>query len=113
MLIIDEVSMISKKLLNQIDVKLKTAKENHDLFFAGIHIVFTGDFAQLPPIKANPLFRKPTACEERSLASTSGAMIWLSSINCCIKLRETLRYKDKQFSAIMHRFRSGTLTSMI
>ena len=58
-LVIDEISMVSAKLLAQIDVKLRsvvreigTAKigsNKHDRPFGGLNVLFCGDFWQLPP----------------------------------------------------------------
>ena len=49
-LIIDEVSMLSKKLLLLLDSIAKRAKKNPFTPFGGIQIIFSGDFYQLPPI---------------------------------------------------------------
>lgn len=48
-LIIDEVSMMSVKVLEVLDVIAKTARMNNAPF-GGIQVVFAGDFYQLPPV---------------------------------------------------------------
>lgn len=48
-LIVDEVSMLSKQLFDFINRLAKTIRKN-PLPFGGIQLVFTGDFFQLPPI---------------------------------------------------------------
>jgi len=111
LLIIDEVSMLSKKLINMIDIKLRAAKESPDLYFGGVHIIFTGDFSQLPPVQATPLFRKPSTNETKSPQSISGGILWVNAINCCIKLKATHRFSDKKFGDILGRFRGGTVTA--
>ena len=56
-LIIDEMSMISKITLFQISERLKEAfPHNADQEFGGITIVLMGDPAQLPPVKAKPMY---------------------------------------------------------
>ena len=48
-LIIDEISMLSKKFFNLLDSLGKKIRGN-DLPFGGIQLVFSGDFFQLPPV---------------------------------------------------------------
>ena len=48
-LIIDEVSMLSKKFFNILDTIGKRLRKN-DKPFGGIQLIFSGDFYQLPPI---------------------------------------------------------------
>ena len=51
-LIIDEISMMSKKMLSCLDKLGKLFRKNI-LPFGGIQVVFCGDFFQLPPINEN------------------------------------------------------------
>ena len=48
-LIVDEVSMMSKKIFDCLDLIGKKSRKN-DKPFGGIQLVFSGDFYQLPPI---------------------------------------------------------------
>lgn len=48
-LIIDEISMLSAKLFDQIEFICRKIK-NKDLFFGGIQVIAVGDFFQLPPV---------------------------------------------------------------
>ena len=48
-LIIDEVSMMSKKIFELIDQIGRSAHQK-DIPFGGMQIIFTGDFYQLPPV---------------------------------------------------------------
>jgi ATP-dependent DNA helicase PIF1 len=50
-LIIDEVSMMSLKLLLILDLITKKVYNKPDLPFGGLQVIFSGDFYQLPPIK--------------------------------------------------------------
>lgn len=49
-LIIDEVSMMSKKIFEIVEQIMRIARSN-SLPFGGIQVIFTGDFMQLPPIR--------------------------------------------------------------
>lgn len=48
-LVIDEVSMLSEKVFDLIDIIAKTIRKN-DLPFGGIQLILSGDFFQLPPV---------------------------------------------------------------
>jgi ATP-dependent DNA helicase PIF1 len=52
-LIIDEVSMLSLKLLLILDEIGRKIYNNHDKPFGGLQVIFTGDFYQLPPVCTN------------------------------------------------------------
>lgn len=48
-LVIDEISMMDRKLLDMINLILKTVRQSNEPF-GGMQVVFVGDFFQLPPI---------------------------------------------------------------
>ena len=55
--IIDEISTVSNRMLNYIHERLKQIFGTPDsLMFAGVSLIAVGDFYQLPPIKAKPVF---------------------------------------------------------
>ena len=55
-IIIDEISMVDARMFNKIDVNLRQVGDGHKPF-GGFHMVFCGDFYQLPPIDNNPLYK--------------------------------------------------------
>jgi hypothetical protein len=51
-LIIDEVSMLSRNTLDMVDMVCRTIKQNNESF-GGMQVVLVGDFFQLPPVVKN------------------------------------------------------------
>lgn len=57
-LIIDEVSMVSAELLEQIDARLKQITGLFTKAFGGLDVFLIGDLRKLPPVKATPIFKQ-------------------------------------------------------
>lgn len=57
-LIIDEVTMASAELLEQIDTHLKQITGLSAKYFVGLDVILIGDLRQLPPVKATPIFKQ-------------------------------------------------------
>lgn len=92
-LIIDEISMVSAQLLENLDIIAKTAR-NSKKPFGGIRVIAVGDFYQLPPVKGEYCF-KSTAWE-------NGAFMFCN-------LTEQHRTNDTLFIDILAGIRSGVL----
>jgi ATP-dependent DNA helicase PIF1 len=92
-LIIDEISMISDKLLNVVSKLCMVAKGNARPF-GGIKLIVVGDFYQLPPVKGGYAFES-SAWEQADFA-------------VCY-LHEQHRQSDKVFTDILTGIRSGVL----
>jgi ATP-dependent exoDNAse (exonuclease V) alpha subunit len=75
MLIIDEISMVSSKLMDSIDKQCKLMKSldsNSSAVFGGLHIVIVlGDFHQFSPIQAKALWQKQETNDEER-----GQQLW-------------------------------------
>ena len=50
LLFIDEISFMSKTKLENLDRYLKIQTGRSDMLLGGVHIVFAGDFYQIPPV---------------------------------------------------------------
>lgn len=50
LMIIDEISMVRADMLDEIDMRMRAAKENYDEPFGGIKLLLLGDPFQLPPV---------------------------------------------------------------
>lgn len=97
-LIVDEVSMVSPKLLevvNLIAIKIRGTNKP----FGGIKVIFCGDFFQLPPVSKSKL--PPYAFE---------SPLWQSLNLTTCYLTEQHRTDDVAFIEILRGIRTGTLT---
>jgi len=62
-LIIDEKSMVGRRMLALIDIRLRQAfPENKDEPFGGRSIIMFGDFGQLPPVLDLPMYTDKAMC---------------------------------------------------
>ena len=97
-LIIDEVSMMSQKIFDILNLIGKKMRKN-DKPFGGIHLVFSGDFYQLPPIGS----------DDESSAFCFESENWNSTFNSIIKLKTIFRQTDQIYSTILNQIREGVL----
>lgn len=97
-LIIDEVSMLDARFINNLDALLCAVRLNRDLF-GGVQIVFVGDFFQLPPVVPD---------EETHFAFEADA--WKQAgLEVCY-LTEQHRQNDQKFLEILTAMRKGEVT---
>nr|XP_039258431.1 ATP-dependent DNA helicase pif1-like [Styela clava] len=96
LLIIDEISMVDYKLLSYIHGRLRQIKSASDEFpFGKVSIIAVGDFYQLPPVKASPLF-KPNPLGN----------LWNGYFKL-VELNEIMGQKgDKKFAEMLNRIRT-------
>lgn len=101
-LIIDEISMMSKSLLELLDVIGKRIRRNPKPF-GGIQLVFTGDFYQLPPVGNNDEPGSTLFCFESSK--------WEETfpIENHIELTTMFRQIDPLFQSILLNIRKGQI----
>lgn len=93
-LIIDEISMVSAQLFENLDILAKTARQSKEPF-GGIRVIAVGDFYQLPPVKGEYAF-------------TSEA--WQNGQFKFCNITEQHRTNDTTFIDILAGIRSGVLT---
>jgi AAA domain/Helitron helicase-like domain at N-terminus len=104
LLIIDEISFASKEQIEQLNGNLNRLLSGNKHFrgfkYHGMHMVFSGDFCQLEPVKSKsgPLYKTP--CEEFN--------DW---INCFIELNGMHRFDaDPEYGRFLYRMRLGEMT---
>ena len=96
-LIVDEVSMLSKPMLETLDFLGRHLRKCLQKPFGGIQVVFSGDFFQLPPVNETEF------CFESPLWSKMFAH------DCQIEFQSIFRQKESQFQQILNQIRKGSL----
>ena len=127
-LIIDEVSMMSPSMADDLDkiarnIRSRPTKkgytdnhENKDKPFGGLQIVFVGDFFQLPPVltkeeEARKKFIFETAPDERARGIIPPFPNLIRSKRQVVVLRKNYRQiKDPTFQSLLDEIRYGKLT---
>jgi hypothetical protein len=110
---IDEVSMISCTLMQKINVGLKFAKGNEEVF-GGLTMIFAGDFYQLPPTCGRPLYSEQRVAGENNDTEEEAPTKALAGYNAFKKITDTFvlrtqyRIVDLDYLSIVHRFRLGS-----
>ena len=101
-LIIDEVSMMSTKIFELLDLIGKKIRNNNNPF-GGIQIIFSGDFYQLPPVGNKEEIETIQFCFESSL--------WEKTFTkeCNIQLTQIFRQKDPIYANILNQIRVGCI----
>lgn len=100
-LIIDEISMLHASRLDMINTLFKKFR-NSTLPFAGVQIIFCGDFFQLPPVVKN--FNKEEIVNEgKEFAFNSPAWQELNPVVCY--LEENYRQEDESLTKILNDIR--------
>lgn len=101
-LILDEVSMMSKKLFDLLDAIAKKVRKSIRPF-GGMQIIFSGDFYQLPPVGDKDQEETMQFCFESSL--------WLEAFTMQnhVQLKTIFRQKDAMYSTILNQIREGKI----
>jgi hypothetical protein len=100
MVLIDEISFCSAKVLGKLDKALRIVKQEPDLTYGGLHIIFAGDFHQLPPIGQGnyPIWQNTE-------------QLWHCVLNSFIELKGKWRFvDDPEWGELLARLRLDELT---
>jgi PIF1-like helicase len=107
LVIVDECSLLQPSFLLLLDKRLWLLKDNPDAVFGGVHIVFSGDFFQLPPI-GHPLFTNATVHKSRQFIDKEtmwGQELWAKCLTDAILLTTIVRQNNPIWTAALERFR--------
>nr|XP_037275732.1 ATP-dependent DNA helicase PIF1-like [Rhipicephalus microplus] len=100
-IIVDEVSMLSSDNLNAIDCRLKQITQKLDEPFGGLDVIMCGDLRQLPPVRANEVYKR---CREA--VGLFGATIKWHYLDY-FPLVQVVRQSDASFSALLTKIGDG------
>jgi ATP-dependent DNA helicase PIF1 len=103
-LIIDEVSMMSAKVLELLNGAAQYCRKNTRLF-GGIQVIYSGDFFQLAPIGNRDDPNSGKFCFESPVFNE------LFSPNHQIQFRDIFRQKDPIYSKILNQIRVGKISN--
>ena len=106
-LIVDEVSMLSKKLFELLNSVAQTLRRNKHPF-GGIQLVFSGDFYQLPPVG-----NKDEHPDTEKFCFESDIWNKVFDISAQIQLVKIFRQKNLDYALILNKIRQGKITSSI
>lgn len=100
-LFIDEVSMLSARLFEVLDIIARTIRKDQRPF-GGIQLVLSGDFYQLPPVGSDGEPGSSEFCFESA--------IWTSAIQSSVLLTHVFRQEDTTYASLLNQIRIGQLT---
>jgi len=105
-LIVDEVSMMSKRLFDILDIVGKTARKCQFRPFGGIQLIFCGDFYQLPPVNG------PNTDDPDSSRFCFESESWFGTFpkENHIQLKQIFRQNDPVYCQILNQVREGRIT---
>tara|TARA_Y100000389_G_C17466422_1_gene526068 strand:- start:691 stop:2025 length:1335 start_codon:yes stop_codon:yes gene_type:complete len=105
LLIVDEVSMLSLKLIQILDKIGRKVKKQPNKPFGGIQIIFSGDFYQLPPVGNEEDPETTQFCFETPLWNE------IFPLENQIQLETIFRQNDQKYVKILNGLRIGKITS--
>ena len=112
-LMIDEMSMVGLSLLARLNRIMKTAKHNStDTSFAGINVIFFGDYLQYSPVLDKPLYHSGLSSQkytERQIEMQCAQKI-IAQINCVVQLNQQMRTEDVRYLQLLNTLQDGKLT---
>lgn len=93
LLIIDKVSMMSKSELLRLDKLLRHYKQVPSMPFGGIHMVRAGDFLQMPPVKADPIYLDPADKKRKVTTGDIECFELWRKFTTVVVLEESVRFR--------------------
>lgn len=102
-LIVDEVSMLSMKMFDTLNIIGKRVRGVMDAPFGGIQLIFSGDFFQLPPVGDRDDIASQSFCFE----SDEWKNVFPHS--SIIQLHKIFRQTDNEYTTILNQIRKGEI----
>tara|TARA_Y100000780_G_C13694897_1_gene421138 strand:+ start:759 stop:2108 length:1350 start_codon:yes stop_codon:yes gene_type:complete len=101
LLILDEVSMMSKRMFELLDQIGKQIRRDTRPF-GGIQLIFSGDFYQLPPVN-----KQLENTDDSAFCFQS--VLWDETFEYQVMLDKVFRQNDEQYIELLHQIREGKL----
>ncbi len=110
-LLIDEMSMVGRRMLAFIDARLREIfSECSDQYFGGVSVFLFGDFGQLPPVGDCPMYVN-VAGDELSGDGFAAYRSFTKSVKLTIQMRQSgSALDDEKFRDALLRLRDGQTT---
>jgi hypothetical protein len=107
-LFVDEISLMGCALNAEVDQMLRIIKDN-ETWYGGVNIVFAGDLAQYPPVKATALYNsigpKTGSKTNRDFLTRLGRLAWKSLDNVVELCAQNRMKGDLEYAAAVGRLR--------
>lgn len=100
-LIVDEVSMMSKRMFELLDSIGKCVRNNARPF-GGIQLIFSGDFYQLPPVN-----KQAENLDDSAFCFES--LFWKETFDYQFLMDQVFRQTDETYISVLHQIREGKL----
>lgn len=108
-LIIDEFSMVSLELLEQIDSQLKLIfPEKSQYVFSNFNIILLGDLFQLGTIKSSPLYKRDISIHKTN--ALKGKFLYNCFTTKALLTNSVRQQNDSWFFGILNRVKTGDST---
>jgi hypothetical protein len=108
-LIIDEISMVEPKMIDDIDYFMRINGRNADLPFGGTQIIAFGDLFQLPPVYTQEKKELQTLSYNYETPYFFSADIFQSVPIKTIELTTIFRQSDSEFLELLNQIRMGEI----
>ena len=110
LVIIDEVSLVGADMLYRIHLRLCTLFQTDEMLpFANINIMLVGDLLQLPPVRANHVFREPKDDKLRACHDGLEKPLW-EEFQPMILRHNHRQGENKEWAETLNRIREGIVT---
>ena len=120
-ILIDEISMVSAELLYELQYLVRQAVRRQGTYkvrsdrsirpFGGVNVLLFGDFWQLRPVRATPLFEPPKKAKT-DVAYEGAMLLWgqnRNSVQRLWELKQPMRCLDPWYLDFLHQCRHGML----
>jgi hypothetical protein len=105
-LFIDEFSMVTPHMLGLIDTRLSQLKGEPDKLYGGVHLIFCGDFYQLPPVGSDTIYSNINATAGvNTIRASNGRHTWKTCLTDVIELTKNHRQQDPKWASALEHFR--------